>query len=206
QKAARWTKGCPPSQPQETGEMAKLAALRLLTAAGWAGTPGDRERAAIRAALRVPDPLPALAPEKLGKFEPAPGVIAERVTYATEYGLRVPAILYLPKERRGKIPAFLNVNGHGGDKYSCYSMYTGVLDAKVGAGVLTYDPIGEGERNAEHKSGTRAHDRYVDPDEMGRRMGGLMMTDVIQGVSYLAQRPEVDPQRIAAGGYSMGSF
>ena len=33
-----------------------------------------------------------------------------------------------------------------------------------------------------------------------------MMTDVMQAVSYLAQRPEVDPSRIAAVGYSMGSF
>jgi len=41
---------------------------------------------------------------------------------------------------------------------------------------------------------------------MGRRMGGLMMTDLVQAVSYLAQRPEVDARRIAAMGYSMGSF
>jgi len=33
-----------------------------------------------------------------------------------------------------------------------------------------------------------------------------MMTDVIQAVSYLARRKEVDPGRIAAAGYSMGSF
>ena len=41
---------------------------------------------------------------------------------------------------------------------------------------------------------------------MDRRMGGLMMTDVMQAVSYLSQRPEVDPDRICAMGYSMGSF
>ena len=41
---------------------------------------------------------------------------------------------------------------------------------------------------------------------MGRRMGGLMMTDVMQAVSYLAQRPDVDARRLAAVGYSMGSF
>jgi hypothetical protein len=37
-------------------------------------------------------------------------------------------------------------------------------------------------------------------------MGGLMMTEVMQAVSYLSSRPEVDPQRIGAMGYSMGSF
>jgi hypothetical protein len=33
-----------------------------------------------------------------------------------------------------------------------------------------------------------------------------MMTDVMQAVSYLSQRPEVDARRIGAMGYSMGSF
>lgn len=33
-----------------------------------------------------------------------------------------------------------------------------------------------------------------------------MQADVMQAVSYLAQRPEVDAARIAAVGYSMGSF
>src|SRR2546425_9802075 len=37
-------------------------------------------------------------------------------------------------------------------------------------------------------------------------MGGLMMTEVMQAVSYLTSRPEVDGGRIAAMGYSMGSF
>src|SRR5690606_10213804 len=67
-------------------------------------------------------------------------------------------------------------------------------------------PIGEGERNIHHKSGTRAHDVLQDPPEMGRRMGGLMMTDLMQAVSFLGQRSEVDVNRIAAIGHSMGSM
>src|SRR5262249_38911605 len=42
----------------------------LLVTAVFAGVPGAKERAEIRKALRVPDPLPALSPETLGKFEP----------------------------------------------------------------------------------------------------------------------------------------
>jgi hypothetical protein len=41
---------------------------------------------------------------------------------------------------------------------------------------------------------------------MARRMGGLLITDVLQAVSYLAQRAEVEPARIGAMGYSLGSF
>jgi dienelactone hydrolase len=181
--------------------LAFLSAAALCVAA-----PGGAERAAIRKALFVPEPLPALEAVVHGRFEPEPGIVAERVTYATDYGMRVPAILYLPKARVGRVPAFIVVNGHGGDKYSWYAFYTGILYARAGAAVLTYDPIGEGERNAQRKSGTRAHDRNVDPPEMARRMGGLMQTDLAQAVSYLVSRPEIDPRRIAAGGYSMGSF
>jgi dienelactone hydrolase len=164
------------------------------------------QRAQIKSALFVPDPLPPLAAQTHSRFEPAPDVVAERITYATQFGMRVPAILYLPKGRSGRIPGFIVVNGHGGDKYSWYAFYSGILYARAGAVVLTYDPIGEGERNLERRSGTRAHDRLESPQELGRRMGGLMMTDVMQAVSYLSQRPEVDPRRIAAAGYSMGSF
>ena len=167
----------------------------------------EQERRRIKAALFVPAPLPALQPEAYGEFVPAPGVVGERVSYATDYGLRVPAIVYRPKQLPAeKVPGIVVVNGHGGDKYSWYSFYTGILYARAGAVVLTYDPIGEGERNLQRKDGSRQHDRTVDPPEMGRRMGGLMMTDVMQAVSYLAQRPDTDPKRLAAVGYSMGSF
>ncbi len=121
----------------------------------------------------------------------------------------MPAIVYRPAQRPvGKMPGLIVVNGHGGDKYSWYAFYAGILYARAGAIVLTYDPIGEGERNAERKKArrTRQHDRNLEPEDMGRRMGGLMMTDVMQGVSYLAQRRDVDAGRLAAMGYSMGSF
>jgi len=81
-----------------------------------------------------------------------------------------------------------------------------MLFARAGGVVLTYDPPGEGERNSSRKSGSRQHDIYQAPDEMGQRMGGLMMTDIEQAVSYLRERPDVDLARIGLTGYSMGSF
>ena len=167
-------------------------------------------RAKILENFFVPDPLPLLNPFTHRRFEPAPGVEAEAVTYATQLGTRVPAILYMPKPipktATGRIPAFVIVNGHGGDKYSWYSYYSGILYARAGAAVLTYDQAGEGERNAKRKSGTRTHDRLKGDAVLARRLAGLMITDVMQAVSYLASRPAIDDQRIAAAGYSMGSF
>jgi dienelactone hydrolase len=183
------------------------------------------DRAAIRHALDVPDKLPALQAKTWSTFSPMKGVLAERVTYSTADGMIVPAIVYRPDPKvlkpahgRGKLPAVVIVNGHGGDKFSWYAFYSGLLFARAGAVVLTYDPIGEGERNA-HKLSRESpspHDVYpptpagITDDawhrKWGRHVAGLMQVDLYQAVRYLEARPEVDAKRIAVAGYSMGSF
>jgi dienelactone hydrolase len=178
--------------------------VTFLAAASLNNPTALREK--IQQTFHVPNPLPSLDVEKHGSFEIEPGIVADRVTYNTQLNMRVPAIVYHPSNVAIKRPALIIVNGHGGDKYTWYAFYAGVLYARAGGVVLTYDPIGEGERNSQHKSGTRAHDKYVPPDENGRWMGGLMMTDIRQATSYLLQRPDVDPNRIGLTGYSMGSF
>jgi len=159
----------------------------------------------ILSTLHVSQPLPALDARMHGDFALDGAVAVERVSYSTQLGMRVPAIVYRPS-KPGRHPALIIVNGHGGDKFSWYAMYAGAAYAREGFVVLTYDPAGEGERNAERRSGTRAHDRVVEPEEMGRWLGGLMICDIMQAVSYLISRPDVDAGRIAAAGYSMGSF
>lgn len=163
-------------------------------------------RSQIREALFVTDPLPTVQSQVHGGFKPCEGVRVERVTFETQFGLRVPAIVYLPDPPLQDIPGLVVVNGHGGDKYSWYSFYSGVLYARAGVAVLTYDQIGEGERNIDRLSGTRAHDRLERIPELARRLTGLMITDVIQGVTYLRQRPDIDSDRIVAAGHSMGSY
>lgn len=163
-------------------------------------------RAQMRKALYIPNPLPKLDTRTYGSFEPAPGVVAERVTYSSEFGLRIPAIVYRPSKVSGKLPGLVVVNGHGADKTSWYSWYTGVLYARAGAVVITYDPIGEGERHDNHKDGEDEFEHIVDVPGMPQRMGGLMINDVMQGVSYLRSLPMVDPHRIGVLGFSMGSF
>src|ERR1035441_2941833 len=80
-------------------------------------------RRQIKQALFIPDPLPAIAARKYGSFSPVPGVVAERVTYATLYGMRVPAIVYRPAKAIGHLPGLVVVNGHGGDKTAWYAYY-----------------------------------------------------------------------------------
>ena len=177
----------------------------------------DRWIQQIRQTLYVPDKLPPLETRLWSSFSPTSGVIADRVTYRTASGMLVPAIVYRPKhwagERKGvKLPGIVIVNGHGADKFGWYAFYSGILFAQAGAEVVTYDPIGEGERNIEKKSQAGSHDRIVQTPEgvpaedWGRRLAGLMQVDLMQAVSYLNQRPEVDSGRIAVLGYSMGAF
>jgi len=120
--------------------------------------------------------------------------------------MRIPAIVYRPAKPHGRVPGIVVVNGHGADKTSWYSYYTGILYASAGAVVVTYDPVGEGERNDDHKDATGEHDKVVDIKGVPERMGGLMQTDVMQAVTYLRSLPQVDPNRIAVLGFSMGSF
>lgn len=168
----------------------------------------DELRAQIRQNFFISDPLPRLDAKVHRRFSPAKGVTIEAVTYSTQFGLRVPAILYLPDPlpKNAKAPAFIVVNGHGGDKYAWYAHYTGMAFAGAGMAVLTFDPAGEGERSASRKSGTRDHDKLQGDEAMARRLAGLLIGDVMQAVSYLNSRPEIDAQRIGAGGYSLGSF
>jgi dienelactone hydrolase len=166
----------------------------------------ERWRREIRQQLFIPGALPLLEAKTWSSFSPMEGVIAERVTYQTADGMLVPAIVYHPERQHGKIPGIVVVNGHGGDKFSWYAFYSGMMFARAGAMVVTYDPIGEGERNIDKKSRAGSHDKIVDTPHWGQRLAGLMQVDLMQAVSYLASRPEVDAKRIAIVGYSMGSF
>ena len=184
------------------------AALMVTVAQGKANPRAKRNeawRAGIRTALHVPEQMPALEMKVWSEFEPASGVMAERVTYATADGMLVPAVVYRPNpEPKRRLPGIVIVNGHGSDKYGWYSYWSGVEFARAGAVVVTYDMIGEGERNGERRSQAGAHDKL--PLEYGTRLTGLMLTDLMQAVTLLRERRDVDAKRIAVAGYSMGSF
>src|SRR5215469_10545889 len=222
-------------QSEALQQLVGAGLLALATLATAAQTPADRAKAGVGAPVQeltpakdltpkeriareefwrqeirhqffIPDDLPQLDAKTWSSFSPVEGVVAERVTYQTADGMVVPAIVYRPEKPHGKIPGIVVVNGHGGDKFSWYAFYSGMMFARAGAMVVTYDPIGEGERNIDKKSRAGSHDKIVDTPRWGQRLAGLMQVDAMQAVSYLASRPEVDPKRIGIVGYSMGSF
>ncbi len=183
---------------------AKLLSQSL--AAGFSLADGDALRAKIRKTLFIPQQLPRLEAQSYGQFAPMTGVVAERVSFATISGMRIPGIVYRPAALSGKAPGMVVVNGHSGDKSTWYAFYTGMLYAKAGCVVLTYDPLGEFERSEERKSDTRLHDTILPEPEMKLRVAGQMIADILQAVEYVRHRPEVDSKRLAVVAYSMGSF
>ncbi|MDE1160373.1 MAG: acetylxylan esterase [Acidobacteriaceae bacterium] len=193
--------------------LAPFCSLLVLASSLPAQTTDNTMRDAIRQAYDIPAQLPPLESHLWSSAEAMPGVSVDRVTYNTADGMVVPALIFRPtRPHKGKLPGMVVVNGHGQDKYGWYSFYSGLMFAKAGAVVVTYDTIGEGERNAGRKSlsSPSPHDAGAPDgipfDAWGRRVAGLMQVDFDQALRYLASRPDVDTKRLGAVGFSMGAY
>ena len=142
------------------------------------------------------------------------GFRIEKILYESQPHFFVTALLYLPDGKSGKLPAIVMAPGHGATgKAGDYTM--AATFAHNGFAVLSYDPIGQGERL-----------QYPDPDHPGQSLAsratgehgeaGLQPTligdavaryfgwDGIRAVDYLVSRPEIDADRIGAFGCSGG--
>lgn len=124
----------------------------------------------------------------------------QKVTFRGAGGDRVPALVSVPKQRRGRIPCV--IEGHGltltkerefGDNADKYGAR--------GAGVFAIDARYHGEREA-----------GVGPERAAARLDTvhklfrLTVIDMRRGLDYLAKRGICDPARIGYEGYSMGGF
>lgn len=141
------------------------------------------------------------------------GYSVESITYASEEGSRVTALLWVPNDINSPVPAVVLACGHGGSKSGFYAQYAGQLYAKLGIACLAVDTIGEEERNADGKMGARGHDLYRIPakdraaymrDTLKRSVLGKIAWDLMRGIDYLDTRPQIDSERIGVMGYSLG--
>jgi cephalosporin-C deacetylase-like acetyl esterase len=143
----------------------------------------------------------------------ADGFSIERVMFDSQPGFHVTALLYLPAKRNGKMPAILVSPGHAPTaKISDYANAS--MLAQNGFVVLTYDPIGMGERaeylNPDDQTKslmqpTGEHgEAGLQPTLLGDAVARYFVWDAMRAVDYLASRPEVDPNRIGAFGCSGG--
>jgi cephalosporin-C deacetylase-like acetyl esterase len=187
----------------------------------------EARQAAVRNKLRAligefPSRTPLNA-RILGETE-GNGFLIRKVIFESQPNFPVTALLYLPKDStRGpaseptsdeKHPALLMTPGH---YFTGKASDAGVaaLFAQNGFIVLTYDPIGEGERlqypDPAHPdtslagAATGEHgEASLQPMLLGDTVARYMIWDAMRGIDYLSALPEVDPKRIGAFGCSGG--
>jgi hypothetical protein len=139
----------------------------------------------------------------------------ENLTFESLPGFTVSANLYLPKERKGRVPAILGVAGHTANgKASATYQKAWIAFVRQGWAVLAYDPPGQGERweYFDPASGTSRVGPGVPEHQMaglqcfltGRNLADYFVTDGVRAVDYLLTRPEIDPERIGVAGNSGG--
>ena len=166
----------------------------------------EQLKAELKNVLGIPFEGCDLQPESRG-FVERDGIVIEKWIWTSEEGSRVPSVLYLPKERKGKVPAIVLTFGHGASKSSWQYVYMAQLYAKLGVACLALDPIGEEERNIEGAMGTRDHDPKPvinRADAAGRMIMGKLVFDTMRGVDYLLTRQDIDHCHIGVGGNSLG--
>jgi alpha-beta hydrolase superfamily lysophospholipase len=114
--------------------------------------------------------------------------MTQRVSFDSG-GLRLAGVLHAPDGASRRRPAFLVLHGFGSNKDSGGSVTTATMLAELGYVALRFDMRGCGE-----SEGPR-----------GRVICLEQVEDTKHALSYLAARPEVEPERIAVIGQSFGA-
>jgi len=138
----------------------------------------------------------------------------EKLIYESLPGYYVTAALFIPENLKGRAPAILNPIGHSTMSFrrDIYQ-HTIINLVKKGFIVLTYDPVGQGER-LQYYEATSGKSRFSSTREhsypgaqcfiSGYSPARYFIWDGIRGIDVLLSRPEVDPDRIGITGLSGG--
>jgi cephalosporin-C deacetylase-like acetyl esterase len=161
-----------------------------------------------------PQPTPLNA-QSLGETK-GDGFRVRKVLFESQPNFPVTALLYLPDRQNwnAKLAAILMTPGH---YFSGKANDAGMaaLFARNGFIVLSYDPIGQGERlqypDPNHpetslaSGATGEHgEASLQPILLGDTFARYEVWDAMRGIDYLSSLPEVDPRRIGAFGCSGG--
>lgn len=159
------------------------------------------------------DPRPEDTALWMAAAEPvagANGVVARRFEY-TSRGDRVPGVLLLPAGP-GPFPLVLLQHGAGGSKDADYLGPVRRPWAERGVAVASIDFPLHGERVSaklgEQLFATLAAASRPSPDALGlwEEFARQAATDLSRALDALAERPEIDADRIAYAAFSMGAM
>ena len=136
-----------------------------------------------------------IAPE-YGSIDPSLFVEGEHIWYDTFDGLKIPAILYRPREQaRGqKLPAIVAV--HGGPTGQWFRGFDPYAQFLADLGYVVIEPNIRGSTGY----GTKFRDMAL------KDWGGADLEDVACAAEYLRRLPYVDPERIGIFGGSYGGY
>ena len=153
-------------------------------------------------------------PPKVVSTEKHEGYTLERLMLDLNGMEPVPALLLIPDKRAARAPGLLYIHWHGGmydlgkemllKGVSVAPPYAPVC-AEKGIVTLAIDSWCFGERKHEKVGKTGEENAFKEMLWNGRVLYGMMMLDEFRAFDYLANRPEVDPQRLGVLGMSMGS-
>ena len=152
------------------------------------------------------------------------GYRIEKVVYESQPKFYVTALLYVPDDHAKKLAAIVMAPGHAASgKAGDFAMAS--TFARNGFVVLSYDPIGQGERlqypDGKNATATQPGNPYpglslatrptgehgeagLQPTLIGDAVARYFLWDGMRAVDYLQSRPEVDAERIGAFGCSGG--
>lgn len=160
--------------------------------------------------------LPARRPPQARhcRTEQGPGFVLEHLELELNGIEPVPALLLIPQRRERPAPGLLYIHSHGGHyDLGKEELLTGldVLPAyapvcvEKGLVTLAIDSWCFSGRKHQADGQRGEHDAFKLMLWRGQTLWGMMLFDELQALTYLASRPEVDPQRLGVFGLSMGA-
>jgi len=193
-------------------EERKAAVDKLQTEEEWKKRQADVRQKLLEIIGPFPDKTP-LNVRVTGTIQKE-GFRVEKLIYESMPNYFVTAALFIPDNLKGKAPAILNPIGHSTISFrrDVYQ-HTIINLVKKGFIVLTYDPIGQGERlqyfdKATGKSRFGSTREHSYPGAQcfisGYSPAKYFIWDGIRGIDLLVSRKEVDPDRIGMTGLSGG--
>lgn len=134
--------------------------------------------------------------------DPGAGYRIRKLRYEIVPGFYGAALLYEPDDLEGKVPAILNVNGHGWNKAIEWKQKRCINQAKRGMLALNLEWIYYGE--LEHPENKHWFGPHL--DLVGTNGIGLFYLAMQRGLDFLDDHPNVDRSRIGMTGLSGGGW
>jgi hypothetical protein len=136
-------------------------------------------------------------------IEGGEGYSIRKLRYEAVPGLWIPALLYVPAKLEGKVPVFLNVNGHdGGGKAARYKQLRCINLAKRGILAMNLEWVGMGQL----RGPGFAHYKVNQIDLCGTSGVAVHFLAMKRGLDVLLAQAGADPTRVGIAGLSGGGW